>query len=179
MNLNHQNYRKSNLEIDGIPDNIVQNELKQKVTEIINALDIECVEKDVEVVHRLGGNNVPKTTIMKAKRSLIDAIVDKRKELATVPQKIDLPENSKLFVQNNLCPHMKSLDYNCRLLKKKELIKDTWSFNGILKVILNNGLVYKISHDVDLYKLFPEFEEFTFDMKFCKNRENDDLGYGW
>ena len=184
MNLNQQNSRKSNLEIDGIPNDILQNNLKKTVTDIINALNIDCIESDIEVVHRLGGNQVPKTTIMKAKRSLIDAIVDKRKDLASVPEKVEFPENTKLFVRNNLCPHMKTLDYNCRLLKKKELIKDTWSFNGILKVLLDNEQIYKISHDVDLYKLFPDFEEFTFDRNFCQNRENDDLGdwvnsFGW
>ena len=184
MNLNQQNSRKNNIEIDGIPDNISQHNLKKTVTEIIKALNIDCTENDIEVVHRLGGNQTPKTTIMKAKRSLIDEIVDKRRDLVSVPEKVNFPETSKLFVRNNLCPHMKSLDYNCRLLKRRYLIKDTWSFNGILKVLLENEQSFKISHEVDLYKLFPEFEDFTFDMNFCQNRENDDLGdwlnsYGW
>ena len=173
INLNQQNSRKNNLEFNGIPEDINQDDLKTTVVKIINALEIPCVDDDIEACHRLSSKLVPKPTIIRAKRNLIEKIVFNRKKLENVAATAELPPETRLFVNNNLCPHMKDLAFNCRILKKKEVIADTWSFNGILKIKMNDGEIIRISHEVDLYNLFSEFEDFTFDREFCSNATAD------
>ena len=77
----------------------------------------------------------------------------------------------RLFVNNNLTPKLKNLGFNCRKLKRLNLIENTWSFNGVAKIKLLNGHVKKISHELDLFKEFPHFEDFSFDVDFLANTE--------
>ena len=176
MNLNQQNSRKNNLEIHGLPDNIQQTNLKSQIVKIVNALDIRCGEDDIEACHRLKSKFSPKPTIIRARRNLLEKIVDKRKEVNNIVTAVGLPQDTKIYVTNNLCPHMKSLAYECRLLKQKNRIKDTWSFNGVLKIKRLNDDIIKISHEVDLFKLFPDFVDFSFNKIFCQTAmvEQDD-----
>ena len=75
MNLFQQNSRKNNLEFDGIPDSVTQEKLVPLITKMVNALDIKCTEDDIEVAHRLKSKKSPKTTIIRAKRNLLEKIV--------------------------------------------------------------------------------------------------------
>ena len=78
----------------------------------------------------------------------------------------------KLFVNDHLSPPMNNLAYNCRMLRKNKLIADTWSLNGTLKMRLLNNEIIIVQHEIDIFNLFPNFEEFTFDMKFYMHAHN-------
>ena len=60
-NLDQYNMR-NNLEIQGIPANVTENELEGKVTDIFSYLGIEVKDADIEDCHRLGYAN-PKNII--------------------------------------------------------------------------------------------------------------------
>ena len=57
---------------------------------------------------------------------------------------------------------MKSLSYNARLLKRAGLIADTWFSNAAVRIKKNDESVVKVSHEYELYQMFPDFC-FSFD----------------
>ena len=69
---------------------------------------------------------------------------------------------------------MKDLAYNCRRLKRDHIISDTWSFNGEVKIKHLNGKIEQVSHELDLLKVFPEYQSFSFGTTFCKNSVSTD-----
>ena len=167
INVSNQYSRKVNIEFNGIPESVHQKDLKNTVVNIISALDIDCTVNDIEACHRLKALHNP--TIIQTKRSIVDQIIDKRKSLSKVSSAAGLPEDTIIYASHNLCPKFRDLSYNCRSLKRNKLIADTWSFNGVLKIKLLDDKILQISHESDLYKVFPEFQLFTFDTDFCKN----------
>ena len=77
MNSLEQNQRKSNIEFDGIPAHIPQENLAATVTNIVNSIveeDNKITSKDVEAVHRLHSKRSPFPTIVRLKRNVIDNI---------------------------------------------------------------------------------------------------------
>ena len=72
--------RKVNFEIEGIPNSIEQQELKDYAVKIFEHAGIEPVTKnDIEVIHRLHSKKNVKTTIIKAKRDFIEKVFKKRR----------------------------------------------------------------------------------------------------
>ena len=70
-----QNHRKNNIELDGIPGNIKDDNLKQNVVKIFKDITKEDVtEKDLEACHRLSSKKNPKPTIVRASRNLLDKV---------------------------------------------------------------------------------------------------------
>ena len=55
---------KINVEVDGIPDTVDQSKLKSSVVKIINAMGIDCIEKDIEACHRLRSKVVPLSLLL-------------------------------------------------------------------------------------------------------------------
>jgi hypothetical protein len=178
-NLMDQHSRKVNMEIDGIPDAVEHTQLKSFAAKIFREAGVEEVtEDDIEVIHRLPSKQKPKTTILKTKRDVIEKIMVKKKEIRDVGHTVmGLGENVKFYIKANLCPAFKSLAYNCRVLKKREMITDTWSNDGVIKIKLANNDYKFITHEYDLVKLFPDFEHFSFAKSFYTNilpDEDDD-----
>ena len=124
LNRVEQNHRKSNLELDGIPQSVSQAELAPTVVKIYNAISEKNIEiTDVEAVHRLQSKKNPKPVIVRMKRNYIDTVHKNRKNLKDVGAKVDIP-GAKIFVNNNLSPSMKSVEFNARQLLKDGLVCD-------------------------------------------------------
>ena len=60
-----------------------------------------------------------------------------------------------IFVNENLCKQYKDIAAKCRRLKRKNMINATWSFNGIVKIKLNDNSIKVISHPNVLDRMFP------------------------
>ena len=159
-----QHRRKVNLEIDGIPASVEQDQLKGLAVEIFQHAGIRQVTVDnIEVIHRLPSKQVPHTKILKAKRDLMETVVEWKKAIRDVGHmNMGYGNAVKFYVNATLCPAYKNLAYNCRLLKKKGKILSTWSNDGKIKIKLNNNQVKLLTHEYDLFKLFPDFGEFSF-----------------
>ena len=85
MNSIAQHSRKVNLEIDGIPASVEQDQLKGFAVEMFQHAGIRPVTVDnIEVIHRLPSKQVPHTTILKAKRDLIEKVVERKKAIRDV-----------------------------------------------------------------------------------------------
>ena len=105
-----------------------------------------------------------------AERDLIEKVVERKKVIRDVGHmNMGYGNAVKFYVNVNLCPTYKNLAYNCRLFKKKGKILSTWSNDGKIKITLNNNQVKLLARGYDLFKLFPDFGEFSFKTSLYEN----------
>jgi hypothetical protein len=175
LNRLEQNNRKSNFEFDGIPQDIGQDQLAPTVVKIVNEISEKKIEvNDVEAVHRLHSKRKPQPVIVRMKRNFIDSIHKNRKKLKDVGEKVDLP-GAKIFVNHNISPNMKNIEFNARQLLKDGLISECWFSNIVVKIKCLNGTVLALNHEFDLYHAFPRYEGFSFDVDLYDRILNNDM----
>ena len=165
---NVQYSRRNNVELAGIPADVSQEELEDKVIEILRSIEVEVQPDDVEACHKLeyGKNeskDEPKRTIVKfVNRKICDISMKNRKKLKDVDKsKLGFNEETAIYINHNLCPYYRRLIGKCKFLQRKGRINSCWTYNGIVTLrIKENGAFTVILHDSDLIKLFPgEFQE--------------------
>lgn len=182
---NGQYSRKNNVEIDGIPPEIPHDKLQQTVVQLVNSLPgvqpsdqpIAISTNDVEAAHRISRNS--DCTIVKFKsRKTVEKVKKRRKGFKDVNYAhFGWKRSTKIYVNDNMCPHLKMLAKNCRSLKDDKEIEDTWCANGQVKIKTNKGKILNIGHELDLFDIFPYYKKFTFDADFCSDvLEFSDLG---
>ena len=175
LNRVEQNHRKSNLELDGIPQSVTQEELAPTVVKIYNAISGKKLEvDDVEAVHRLHSKKNPKPVIVRMKRNFIYTVHKNRKNLKDVGERVNIP-GAKIFVNNNLSPSMKSVEFNARQLLKDGLISDVWFSNMSVRIKCLNGKILVVNHEIELYEAFPLYEGFSFDSDLYERVLNNDM----
>ena len=60
-------------------------------------------------------------------------------------------ESTEIYLRVSLCPYYKTLEYNCRILKRKKLITNVYTNDeGSIKIKTLDGSFIKISHESDL-----------------------------
>ena len=171
-----QNHRKNNVELDGIPSNIKDEDLTENVIRIINDITKENVtEKEIEACHRVYSKKNPKPTIIRASRNLLDKFRRNKKSLKDISARLNFPNGTKIFLNDNLSPSMRSVYFNARMLKKDGFIEDTWFSNAAVRIKLKNGENLVVTHESELFEAFPRYENFSFDTKFIDRIINDDL----
>ena len=104
--------RRNNVEISGIPQSVSDNQLEEKVVDILKVIDVNITTKDVEACHRLG----------KKKKNVIVRVIDRKQRLKALQNKkklksidknaIGIP-NANLFIRENLTPANSKLAFNC------------------------------------------------------------------
>ena len=62
--------RRSNLEITGIPDDVDDHDLEEKVIEVLDKTDVNVSSKDIEACHRIGKSKTPQ------KRQSYDLLIE-------------------------------------------------------------------------------------------------------
>ena len=156
--------RRNNLEITGIPEDIDDNSLEEKVIEVLGAVDITVDENDIEACHRLPPtkkNSKKKTIVRFVNRKFVETAVHKtsrEKLLSCDVNALGFHENTKLFFNENLCPAYRRLAWKCRCLKSSKLIHSTSTHRGSIVIKeLNKPRLTKITSDSMLDKLFPNF----------------------
>ena len=104
-NENEQNNQKSNCELSGIPANVKDEDLTPlvaKIVAIVLADTYNITEADIEACHRLPGKSNPKVTIVRMKRNHLFEARLKKKKLKDVPAALNLPEGTKIFINDKL-----------------------------------------------------------------------------
>ena len=96
--------------------------------DIINDVCEEKIEiGDIEACHRLNSKKSPKPTIIRTKRNIIDRLRMNRRKLKGVGERLNLPQNARIFVDDNLSPNMRSIDFNAR-----KMVKDGFGLTTVL-----------------------------------------------
>ena len=177
-----QHARGWNVEIDGLPTAVGDDpdDLQVAVMKLCDGLGVEIDECEIDTVHRLPSKNAPKPVIVRfVTRKTVRALHDKKhklKYLKDLELDIDgLKEDSHIYIRANLSPYFNNLAYNCRSLKRKHLIRMIKiGKDGKLSVQKIDGSFVQVSHESDLTKNFPLFENFNFeyDRSFLRGENN-------
>ena len=159
---NNQYHRRNNIEIRGIPNDIKDDDLENKVIEILEKIDVNTAVSEIEACHRL-----PQSKANKSKKTIVRFVNRKKTELSLKSKKklqninmdtLNLPRDSQLYISENLNRHFQKLAWHCRSLKRNRLI---FSFKfqneAFLIKISKEDKSQKITQDKQLFSLFPGF----------------------
>ncbi len=166
-----QHTRGWNIEIDGIPPAVgdERSDLETAVIALMHGIGVELTERDIEACHRLPSKTEAKATIVRFhSRKIVHIIHDnknKLKNLGALGINITgLDAESRIFIRASQCPYQKNLSYNCRQLKRANLIAQTTiGKDGKTKIKTLDNRWVKILHETELSAQFPDFE-FTFNV---------------
>ena len=154
---NNQQHWRNNVEITGIPLTVNDENLEKTAIHMLNKIVAEPISpNEVETCHRIGGRPGEKGTIIRfTNRKRSDDIKGNRIYLDEVNlyQELGFPENSKLFINDNLNPYFKQIYYMCRVLKRKRLIREIEVFNGKIKILTVNQRWIKVEHHTVLMNI--------------------------
>ena len=68
-------------------------------------------------------------------------------------------KDSRIFINDNLCPYYKGMFGKCRLLQLDGCIHSFWSWKGsIFYKLTENGRKIKVTHEEDLFSKFNDFD---------------------
>ena len=167
-----QHGRGWNIEVDGIPKEVGDDvfDLRKAMTSIFETFNMEVEDHDIEAIHRLPSRTSPKPVIIRFfSRDSVKEIHQKKNRLKDLNERHEelemagLTEESKIFFRPSQCTYYKNLSYNCRVLKRKNLIsKVNVAGDGRITITLLDNTFVKVSHESDLLKRFPNFKEFSF-----------------
>ena len=150
--------RRNNVEIHGIPEIPAEN-LPDILTKIGEKLGCEIQRSDIDVIHRLPGkDNKPRPVIARlVRRSVRDALLKERFKLANVKTHqldINVNEQNKIFINENLTPDRRKLFYLTRQKKDEKDYKFAWIRNGLIFLRkTENSEVIKVTCMDDLDEL--------------------------
>ena len=163
-NLLEQYGRRNNLETTVIPDEIKDEDLEEKVIEILNKIDVNVSTKDIEACHGIGKSreNSKKTIIRFVNRKYAKKALLNKKSLKNINRSsIGLSNSGNIFINENLAPMNNKLAFYCRKLKRDGYIEKTFLREDVFCIrgsSIENGKTIKVLHFNTLFEYFPNFD---------------------
>ena len=116
--MNAQYSRRECLEITGIPSSVSDKGLDEVVCKTITKAGVDITADDIEDCHRVG--NIRQTIIKFGKRKVLRQVLSVRKDFNKVKMSnIDLTGQSKLYINQSLCPYYRMLWSKTKTLHQK------------------------------------------------------------
>ena len=164
-----QHGRSFNVEIDGIPVNVgdEDDQLEDAALKIFHAINADISNFDIDTIHRLPSKRSPKPTIVRfvSRKSVRELHKNKHKLRNLNDLDIDVPginDDSRIFIRSSQCGYYKNLAYNCRKLKRNgDVEKIFTSSDGRITIQLPDRTYLKVTHSSVLSAKFPDFEDFV------------------
>ena len=166
INDNHleQHRRRNNLGITGIPDDVSDENLEEKVIQVLSEIQVNVSSSDVEACHRIGkSKNSPKKALARfinrkhTKKALIN-----RKGLININKSSrSLSSSDKIFINENLTPMNNQLPSIVGSLNVMVRFYKTYSRDDVIHIVSSNirdGIVIKMLHMSMLIDIFPDFD---------------------
>ena len=154
-NKNDQYSRRECLEISGNPACFENADLEKKALEIFESIGVSLTPEKIHACHRIGKKG--QTIIKLVNRKDVYSIMTRKKNLKdTDKRRIGLDGDTRLFINESLCPYYKGLWSKAKRLLNKDLIDSFWTSNGTVKVkLLGEGKVLSVFHDDFYVRNFP------------------------
>ena len=149
--------RRENVEIQGIPADVSDQELEGEVLKILHCLGLTRISHFAIVAcHRIGRKD------RNGSRNTIIRFLNRKDATATLmsKSKVYLCKNlgyDNLKLLENLCPAYRSIFDELVELKKEGSIQKVWSFNGQISYTVSDGgqeKTKKVHHESDLDILY-------------------------
>ena len=156
---NFQYSRRECLDIVGIPSEVSGEVLQEKALNIFGKLGCDISPDHIEACHRVGKTN--DTVIVKFfRRKDCQHIWNVKKGLKKLNMEdIELPGNSKLFINRRLCPYYKMLWSKSKKLHSLSKIHSFFISGDTIKIKVSEySSPLSITHVDDLGKHFPDVD---------------------
>ena len=146
-----QYLRRRQIEVSDVPEAIKDEHLKDRMSSFLSITGVDVTADDIEVCHRLKNKTV---VIMEfGSRSLRDSVLISRGKLKDKGQHMKEVGLQNSYINDSMCNEYRRLAFICRQLKRKQIVKDTWFFNGKLYVLGFTNKKCLIRHLHDLYDI--------------------------
>ena len=146
------------MEVAGIPMSVRDNVLEQKVCYVIQEIGVDICDRDIQACYRLRDKD---RTIVKFtnRKDCLPTLRVKRQLKGLDPSVVDLPEKTKIFINESLCPYYRRIWNKCKKLREKLKVYQYYTINGLIRLrIQESGPAKTITHMVDLQNLFPDID---------------------
>ena len=129
---------------------------------VFTSIGINVKSNDIDVFHRIekSQNRSKRLILCFSDRKVAKQALYNRKKLKWIG-KSTLALSNDVFINENLIPGNKKIGYNCRKLKRQNLISKTYTVNGMADLISSNikrGKPVKVLHMQTLLNWFPDVE---------------------
>ena len=163
--------RRNNIEVSGIPDLVEGNWCEEKIISVFTSIGIDVKSNDIKACCRIwkSRNSSKKAIVCFNNRKFAKQALYKRKKLKST-DKSTLAVTNDVFIKENLTLVYSRIAYDCRKLKRQNLISKTYTTNDMVHLISNNikrGKPVKVLHMQTLLNLFPV------EFKASNNEEED------
>ena len=119
---------------------------------------MDICDRDIQACHRLKDKD---RTIVKFtnRKDCLQILRVKRQLKGLHPAVVDLPEGTKIFVNESLCPYYRGIWSKCKKSRDKQKVHQYYAINGLVRLqIEESGQAKIITYMVDLPNLFPDIE---------------------
>lgn len=163
ISLNNQYERRDTVEIVGVPTDVPQKDLENKVIDIFSVAGVQVSSSDFQAVHRLNGKNKNTVIAKLTNRKHAQSVKYNRKSLRMLSgensTRLNVGADAKIYINDSLCGPFLFLMGLCNTMFKKKLLAGFWTVNGCIKIKLNDddkgeGAVVGVTHIADLFYLF-------------------------
>ena len=126
----NQYSRRENIEIQNIPETVLQKDLEQYVISMLSSIGVSIDSYGLVAVHRLGKSKQPHKS-----RNVIVRFINRNNAFISLrsAKKLAGAQNTeyrKLFITENLCPTNKNIFNRLYKLKKEKSIDNVWTYEG-------------------------------------------------
>ena len=129
---NAQYSRRDTLEVVGIPMPVRDNVLEQKVCDVIQEIGVDICDRDIQACHRL--KDIDRTIVKFTNRKDCLRILRVKRQLKGLdPSAVDLPEGTKIFINESLCPYYRGIWNKCKKLRDKQKLCQYYTINGLIR----------------------------------------------
>ena len=142
----------------GIPREVSGEVLEEKVLNIFGKLGCDISPDPIEACHRVGRAN--DTIIKFSRRKNCQHVWNVKKDLKKLTlEDLELPGNSKLFINRSLCPYYKMLWSKSKKLHSLSKQHSFFISGDTIKIRINeNSSPLSITHVDDFGKHFPDVD---------------------
>ena len=155
--LNAQYPRRECLDIVGIPSEVEVDALEEKVVAIFEKLECNIPTEHIEACHRVSEKN-PTVIVKFSWRMECQQVWDVKRDLRKIKiEDIDLPRQSKLFINKSLCPYYKVTWAKSKKLHSLGKIHSFFISGDTIKIrVSENSSPLSLTHVEDFEKYPPE-----------------------
>ena len=154
--VNAQYSRNECMEVVGIPCQVDDKHLKEKLLSIFQKVGCTIAAKFIDDCHQLGKNN-DRVIVKFTRRKDCKQALQVKKDLKDLTvDDLDLPQETKIFVNQSLCPYYRILWSKTKCLQSMVKINNFFTSGGTVKVKIDeNSKPLAITHLDDLAINFP------------------------
>ena len=144
--------RRDSIEIVNFPLDVKDDKIEEKTVSLLQAIDVDVIADDIQACHRLYKKDRIIVKFLSRKKAL-ECLYSKSKLKTLDKTEINFPADKPIFINESLCPEYRRLFGKLNELKKQKKVQGVWTFNGSIRLRLNDDSVKTILHKNDIEKL--------------------------